>query len=253
VKITSVSVGLRRTESLPGYSNVAPSINLTAEVEEGEEWLEVKEQLTRTVNVYVETQIDDALEAAGQPPKYYQGPRFTLLRWKNLDLYVIVPDQEVQLDDLPGEWRIYGHLYDKDAPVYEHQRLEVLRRMAAEIEGCSALEIPWSKYDTLADWAWDYIADRWVAVDVDVVSDAFRRGCLGTVVVPCSVWRESILCDEDLYLGLVHLSPIGTRENLEQWCQGRTITIPILETSIEFGEWVGERLVPKEEEGLLDG
>lgn len=249
MKITSVSIGLRRTESLPGYSNVAPSINLTAEVEEGEEWLDVRDYLMSVVKLHVEKEIDDALEDAGQPPKYYQGMRFTLLRWNNLDLYVIVPDEEIQLDDIPGDWRIYGNLYDKDAPVYRHQRLEVLREMATAAD-IDAVEIPWSKYDNLVEWAWAQIADMWTALDVDTDSGVYSA-YLGPVIVPCSVWRESILCHDDLRLRILSGTPIGTREDLETWAAHQGLyrhTPSFLETNEQLDEWVGERLAAEREE-----
>jgi len=102
--IKSVSVGLSLTESLPDYCNVRPSLNLTAELEPGEQPETLVQGLDALVRTYVEGRVDDALEAAGRAPKYYQGQRHRLYLWQQRRALVILPAQ-VAVQDLPGQWQ----------------------------------------------------------------------------------------------------------------------------------------------------
>jgi len=120
MNIESVTVGLSLTESLPDYCNVRPSLNVTARLEPGEDAAAVVASLDAQVRAYVEGQVDDALEAAGRAPKYYHGPLYSLLFWRERHALVILP-ADVEHHTLPGKW------YTQ----YDKARLETARRRAA--------------------------------------------------------------------------------------------------------------------------
>jgi hypothetical protein len=87
MKITTVTVSYGQTQSLPEYSNVKPSITLTAEVEEGEDREQVKAQLKAEAQAFVHEAIDEALEADGRPAKYSSEPRYKVQRTTNYHDY----------------------------------------------------------------------------------------------------------------------------------------------------------------------
>jgi len=240
MKITTVSVGLRRTESLPGYSNVSPSINFTAEVEENEIWSEVEAQLSELCQDYVENKIDQALETVGQPAKFYAGPRYTLLHWRTLNLLVIAPDEEAaKVDTFPGTWGTYGaHFYGDDIPCYGGHRLETLRKLAADLEKANRPIV--EPQDFIFDWAWAYIDDKWAALEIDVELGDYMR-FVSEIVVPCRLWRE-LSARDDIILNVARNSPIDSREELELWKARRSYDdkTPILETVEQLDEWLAK-------------
>jgi hypothetical protein len=103
MKITTITVGLSRTVSLPGYENVKPSISFTAEIQADDKLAKAIDGLNIQCLLYVNDQIDDALEAAGQSPRFYCGTLYTAHRWEQAHAIVVLTEG-VDLDQLPGDW-----------------------------------------------------------------------------------------------------------------------------------------------------
>lgn len=78
--ITQVTVTYGETQSLPEYSNVKPSITLTAELATNDDPTEVEHQLWEWARTSVREQIDSALESNGRAAKYSAEPRYQVLR-----------------------------------------------------------------------------------------------------------------------------------------------------------------------------
>ena len=93
MNITQVTVGWQQTQSLPSYSNIKPSLSLTAQLSDGDNVDLVIEQLRNQARGFVEAQIDDALEANEQPAKYSLDARYDVLFCRQLEvpLTAIVP------------------------------------------------------------------------------------------------------------------------------------------------------------------
>jgi hypothetical protein len=92
MKITTVTVGLSRTTSLPDYANIKPSISLTAELDESDAMLDVVDDLSIACCNYIESEIDSGLERNGQSPIYDTiSPRFHVLSCSHARVTVILP------------------------------------------------------------------------------------------------------------------------------------------------------------------
>jgi hypothetical protein len=176
MQIKSVTVGLSLTESLPDYNNVKPSLTITADIDPGENVDNVVNFLfDELVRAYVEGHVDDAREAAGQSPKFYQGPLYKLLFWQQRDALVILPES-VEHRTLPGDWF-------SRSPGHSAMRLTTIRDHAAEMaapHGYEILDCP-PVADLLAWWhaqAW-YVACGLVAwrdhYDYDFAHTLFVR------------------------------------------------------------------------------
>lgn len=108
MNVTQVTVGYGMTYSLPDYANVKPSITLTAEVEGPDAVYNVINDLTRLAKQHVHDQVDEALEEAGQSPKFYTGPLYVVYEWVQRDALVILeesPDGRKSPVTLPGSYR----------------------------------------------------------------------------------------------------------------------------------------------------
>jgi hypothetical protein len=146
MQIKSVTVGLSFTESLRDYNNIKPSLTITADVDPGENVDDVIQFLDEIVRDYVESRVDDALEAAGQSPKFYQGPLYKLHFWQQSDALVILPES-VEPRTLPGDWF-------SRSPGHSAMRLTTIRDHAAEVaapHGYEILDCP-SVADLIAWW-----------------------------------------------------------------------------------------------------
>lgn len=80
MNITQITVSYGETQSLPEYSNVKPSITLTATVGDGEMPEDVERTLWKHAIAAVHAQIDTALEMNGKPAKYDPAPRYQIMR-----------------------------------------------------------------------------------------------------------------------------------------------------------------------------
>ena len=97
MQITTVSVGWKETCSLPDYANVSPSLQLTATFEAGEDAADAESRLLNYCKTFCRNEIDAALEANGQPPKFDTGtPRYVIYAFypdwiQQAQVAVIVP------------------------------------------------------------------------------------------------------------------------------------------------------------------
>jgi hypothetical protein len=119
MKITKVFVRYGRTFSLPGYSNVKPEVGYEAEIEPGEDVAAVKAELQQMAQAEVEEACDQALEAEGNSPRFWTGPKFNSLRVADEKYFAIVPAEA----ELPEIWQ--GRKY------HEGRRLDNLRSLCA--------------------------------------------------------------------------------------------------------------------------
>jgi len=103
MKITAITVGLTRTVSLPGYENVKPSITFTAELAADDALAKVIDHLNMQCLLYINDQIDEALEAAGRSPRFFCGTLYAAHRWEQAHAIVIL-SEGVNVDGLPGDW-----------------------------------------------------------------------------------------------------------------------------------------------------
>lgn len=92
MRIITVSAGYRETLSLPGYNNVQHSFSLSAEVEEGEDWEEVKKELRATAEIEVKNAIDNSLVENGKAPKYYNMNPYQVLRCRTRKVILVTSD-----------------------------------------------------------------------------------------------------------------------------------------------------------------
>lgn len=112
MRMTQVEVVYSYTYNLGNYSNVRPSIKLTAELAEGDNEAEVRRELMESARHQAEAEIDRALEQQGSVPKFYPGPRYSLLLVTADRLAVLARKDE--RDELPDPWpkvfeRYLGH------------------------------------------------------------------------------------------------------------------------------------------------
>lgn len=118
MNITTITVGWQETVSLPEYNNVRPSVSLTIipdAVEPGEApWtadavnLYVGEELMPLVKKIVQDEVDAALEAAGRPPKYYQGTRYQAVKSWGQRRVLIIPNI-IEIKPSHGDWdHVFG-------------------------------------------------------------------------------------------------------------------------------------------------
>lgn len=79
MNITQITVSYGETQSLPEYSNVKPSLTLTATIEDYEDPEKVEAALWEMAKAAVHAQIDLALEASDKPAKYSTDPRYQVM------------------------------------------------------------------------------------------------------------------------------------------------------------------------------
>jgi hypothetical protein len=85
--ITQITVSYGETQSLPEYSNVKPSLTITATLDVDDSPGEVELLLWNEAKAAVHAQIDSALEANDKAAKYDPAPRYQVLRtyWNEWD------------------------------------------------------------------------------------------------------------------------------------------------------------------------
>lgn len=96
MKITTITVGYKETCSLPEYSNVAPSVSLTAELN-GEDADTAYEALMTEARHLVQEQINNALEEHGRRPKYWGGVRYQVLRHDRYGVVLLLLDEATDI------------------------------------------------------------------------------------------------------------------------------------------------------------
>ncbi len=79
MNITQITVSYGETQSLPEYSNVKPSITLTATLDAGDDAAEAEAELWQHAKDAVREQIDLALEANGKAAKWSGEPRYQVM------------------------------------------------------------------------------------------------------------------------------------------------------------------------------
>lgn len=133
MKITTITVGKKYTYNLGNYSNIQPELWITAEVEEGDSVEKVRARLKAEVDNHIHNEIDEALEAQGNSPKFWRGPRFDLLKVDKEKYAVIIPHGAQ--DDLPGAWPQHGDIQ------YSGNRFSTIQQY------CSGLGRDWTVAD----------------------------------------------------------------------------------------------------------
>lgn len=100
MKIKSIAVEVRETVSLPGYCNSTRGVILTGEVHEGDSEEASYRFLKYTAEERVHGELDAILEAAGEPPKFFEGQRFDVLCSDRLRCVAAIPAGH----DGPASW-----------------------------------------------------------------------------------------------------------------------------------------------------
>lgn len=108
MKITEITVGYAAVQSLPEYSNVKPSLTLTATLDEGDDPAEAEALLWHHAKDAVHAQVDLALEANDRAAKYSTDPRYQVMKtyWNQWDhrgetkppQYVVILPNEINLE-----------------------------------------------------------------------------------------------------------------------------------------------------------
>lgn len=111
MKLLTITVSYGQTQSLPEYSNVKPSLTLTAQIEEHDDSAAIEAALWDVARLHVHEQIDQALESSGLAAKYDQtSPRYQVLRTRRRDNYherhlpplpaiIVVVPNDLTIDD----------------------------------------------------------------------------------------------------------------------------------------------------------
>jgi hypothetical protein len=140
VNITQITVSYGETQSLPEYSNVKPSLTLTAVLSEGEDAAEAEAELWTHAKNAVREQIDQALEANDKAAKWSGEPRYQVMetywdKWSHKGeaeppQYVIILPNAINLerDAYAQKFVSSGRAGDARKVRYDHAR-----RIAAEV------------------------------------------------------------------------------------------------------------------------
>lgn len=108
MNITQITVSYGETQSLPEYSNVKPSLTLTAVLDQGDDAQLAEADLWTQAKNAVREQIDLALEANGKAAKWSGEPRYQVMKtyWNQWDhrgetkppQYVVILPNEINPD-----------------------------------------------------------------------------------------------------------------------------------------------------------
>lgn len=93
MQIREITVGWAETVSLPEYSNVRPSFQFAAVLEEDDDPVDVYHKLLAQAKRLVRLEVDGMLEANGKPPKYWTGPRFQVLKSRDRKAIIIMKNE----------------------------------------------------------------------------------------------------------------------------------------------------------------
>lgn len=141
MRITTITVSYGETCSLPEYSNVKPSITLTAELDEDDGREQVEADLWAMARSSVREEIDAALELHGRAAKYSEEPRYQVIKSHKYDRWdtpagTISPPYEPIVVILPNEIneRFDGYVhaaYGESRNLRYHHALQVAQRVVA--------------------------------------------------------------------------------------------------------------------------
>lgn len=130
MKVTTIEFEFGLTQNVGDYSNVRPSVKMTAELDEGDTpWASLAE-LSDLVIDRIHCRTDDELELNGHQVKYYAGPLYQVQHSKVRGCVVIVPAGT----ELPQEqnWKERdswsSHIYEGNFP--SNMRLGTAQRAA---------------------------------------------------------------------------------------------------------------------------
>lgn len=150
MNITTITISYGETQSLPEYSNVKPSITLTAALDEGDDPNETEALLWQHAKLAVHIQIDLALEANGKPAKYDPAPRFQVMktyhdRWADRDtpeppkVVVLLPDALDLERDAYGARLVHAGYPESRKLRYAHA-LRLAHEAADQYDGAALLD-----------------------------------------------------------------------------------------------------------------
>lgn len=143
MKITQVTVSYGETQSLPEYSNVKPSLTLTATLDEGDDPRGVELWLWEQAKNAVHAQIDTALEANGKAAKYDPCQRYQVMRtyWDRYNrpkdeaeppkIVIIVPN-ELNMREQFGQRLVHAG-YPESRNLRYHHAWEIAVKEAHEL------------------------------------------------------------------------------------------------------------------------
>ena len=147
--ITQITVSYGETQSLPEYSNVKPSLTLTATIDADDDPAVVEAQLWQLAKDSVHAQIDMALEANDRAAKYDPAPRYQIMRtyWDRYgqprgaieppEIVVILPN-ELELKERLGQRLVHAGYPESRKLRYGHA-LRLARESAREL-GASLID-----------------------------------------------------------------------------------------------------------------
>ena len=240
MNIISITASFKRTQSLPGYCNVATGLTVTAEVPADGDPSLIELDLHSQVEQVVNEWIDAKLEEAGQPALYSLEPRFDLLYWKQANLAFIV-NAGTKLEGMPGTWMIYP---SHDTSVYTGHRLPVLRALVDKL-GIAGSEF--GSDESLCIWAWAYldlpVTYSIVRIQAHIGDDG-EWDLLGRAIVPGDVYA-ALRADDSLLIELHRgTGVVGLYDDVQKTADDMSQTpTPILRTLEEVGNWIQARQV----------
>lgn len=141
MNITQITVSYGETQSLPEYSNVKPSITLTAVLSDGDDPAAAEADLWLQAKNAVREQIDLALEANGKAAKWSGEPRYQVMetywdQWSHKGetkppQYVIILPNSIDPDrGAYAQKLVHAGHYSGDS---RKLRYDHARRIAAEV------------------------------------------------------------------------------------------------------------------------
>ena len=153
--ITQITVSYGETQSLPEYSNVKPSLTLTATIDADDDPAVVEAQLWQLARDAVHAQIDNALEANDRAAKYDPALRYQIMRtyWDRYgqprgaieppEIVVILPN-ELELKEYVGQRLVHaGYLESRKLRYHHALRLarDTARKLSATLIDCADGEL----------------------------------------------------------------------------------------------------------------
>lgn len=132
MRIIKVSVNVSRKVSLSEYSNVSFSLGMEADIAEGEDAFVLMDTLRKDAAAYVEEQCNQALEAEGQPAKFYEGELYDVVMF--LDNVLVVQHGLALVSRPPLSYRtLYtGHRWSGAVMLAEQEAKKRGLRFAAD-------------------------------------------------------------------------------------------------------------------------